>query len=91
MNLTAFCDSDYAGDKETRKSVTAYAIYFENCLIAFKRKSQKTTAEEEVAENKPLLLLLNAHLCGGKSDADEAKRALHMTSIMEKKIPLFKS
>ena len=41
MNLTAFCDSDYAGDRETRKSVTAYAIYFENCLIAFKSKSQK--------------------------------------------------
>ena len=36
--------SDYAGNKETRKSVTAYAIYFENCLIAFKSKSQKTVS-----------------------------------------------
>ena len=44
MQLTAFCDSDYAGDKETRKSVTAYAIYFEKCLIAFKSRSQKTVS-----------------------------------------------
>lgn len=44
MRLTAFCDSDYAGDKETRKSVTAYAIYFEKCLIAFKSRSQKTVS-----------------------------------------------
>ena len=41
INLTAFCDSNYAGDKETRKSVTAYAIYFEKCLIAFKSRSEK--------------------------------------------------
>ena len=44
MRLTAFCDSDYAGDKETRKSVTAYAIHFEKCLIAFKSRSQKTVS-----------------------------------------------
>ena len=44
MNLTAFCDSDNAGDKETRKSVTAYAIYFEKCLVAFKNRLQKTVS-----------------------------------------------
>ena len=36
-----YCDSDYAGDKDTRKSVTGYTIYLQGCLIAWKSKSQK--------------------------------------------------
>ena len=37
-----YCDSNYAGDKETRKSVTEYAIYLNGCLIAWKSKSQRS-------------------------------------------------
>ena len=44
LSLTAFCDSDYAGDTDNRKSVTAYAIYFQKCLVAYKSRSQKTVS-----------------------------------------------
>ena len=34
--LKAHCDSDYAGHKQTRSSVTGYCIYLHGCLIAWK-------------------------------------------------------
>jgi hypothetical protein len=40
--LIGYCDSDYAGDKDTRKSVTGYVIYLEGCMIDWKSKSQKS-------------------------------------------------
>jgi hypothetical protein len=40
--LKAFCDSDYAGDKDSRRSVTGYVIYFMGNLICWKSKSQKS-------------------------------------------------
>ena len=39
--LKAYCDSDFAGDKETRRSVSGYCIYLFDCLIAWKSKGQK--------------------------------------------------
>ena len=42
--LKAYCDSDYAGDKETRASVTGYCIYLHGCLIAWKSRAQKTVS-----------------------------------------------
>ena len=39
--LTGYCDSDWAGDRNNRKSVTGYCIYFMGCLIAWKSRSQK--------------------------------------------------
>jgi hypothetical protein len=38
------CDSDYAGDQDTRKSVTGYAIYVLGCMVAWKSKSQRSVA-----------------------------------------------
>lgn len=35
-------DSDYAGDKNTRQSVSGYVVYLNGALIAWKSKSQKT-------------------------------------------------
>jgi Reverse transcriptase (RNA-dependent DNA polymerase) len=39
-----FCDSDYAGDRDSRKSVTGYAIYLQGCMVAWKSKSQWSVA-----------------------------------------------
>ena len=39
--LTMYTDSDYAGDKETRISVTGYILFFMGVPIIWKSKSQK--------------------------------------------------
>ena len=39
--IKADCDSDFAGDKDTRISVTGYCIYLMGCLIAWKSRVQK--------------------------------------------------
>ena len=40
----AFTDSDFAGDKDTRKSVTGFIIYFMGCAISWRSRSQKSVA-----------------------------------------------
>ena len=40
--LTMYTDSDYAGDKETRISVTGYILFFMGIPIIWKSKSQKS-------------------------------------------------
>jgi len=39
--IKAYCDSDFAGDKDTRISVTGFCIYLLGCLVAWKSKGQK--------------------------------------------------
>jgi hypothetical protein len=39
-----FCDSDYAGDQDSRKSVTGYAIYLLGYMVVWKSKSQRSVA-----------------------------------------------
>lgn len=39
--IRAFCDSDYAGDKETRKSVTGFLIYVDESLVSWKSHAQR--------------------------------------------------
>ena len=34
--IVAYCDSDFAGDKTTRTSVTGFCIYIGSCLILWK-------------------------------------------------------
>jgi hypothetical protein len=38
--VTAFVDSDFAGDKENRKSITGYLVYVYNVPVAWKSKQQ---------------------------------------------------
>ena len=40
--IMAYCDSDYAGDKDGRKSVTGFVIYILGCLVSWKSRSQKS-------------------------------------------------
>ena len=40
-SIKTFCDSDFAGDKSTRVSVTGYCVYVLDCLVAWKSRSQK--------------------------------------------------
>ena len=40
--IVAFCDSDFAGDKDNRISVTGFCIYIGKCLISWKSRGQKS-------------------------------------------------
>jgi Reverse transcriptase (RNA-dependent DNA polymerase) len=37
------CDSDYAGDKDQRLSISGYVVYANNALVSWKSKSQRNT------------------------------------------------
>ena len=39
--IKGFSDSDYAGDKDSRISVTGYCIYVCDCLVSWKSRGQK--------------------------------------------------
>lgn len=66
--LVAYSDSDYAGDVETRVSVSGWAIYFAGVLVAWQSKSQKNVtlssseaeyvALSEVAKNIKFIYML---------------------------------
>ena len=36
------CDSDYAGDKDNRLSLTGYCIYVNGCLVSWKCRAQRS-------------------------------------------------
>jgi len=40
-NLRVFCDSDWAGDPETRISVTGFIIYLQGAPVCWRSKAQK--------------------------------------------------
>ena len=40
--IVAFCDSDFAGDKDTRISVTGFCIYIGKCLVSWRSRGQKS-------------------------------------------------
>jgi hypothetical protein len=42
--IKAFCDSDYAGDYETRRSTSGYIIYVNDSPISWKSKGQERVA-----------------------------------------------
>ena len=42
--LTVYSDSDWAGDKDTRVSVTGYCILLQGVVISWKSKGQKSVA-----------------------------------------------
>ena len=44
-NLTTFCDSNYAGDRETQISVTGYILYLCRAPISWKSKAQRSITQ----------------------------------------------
>ena len=54
--MEAFCNSDYAGDSESRKSISGYVIYFCGCAVAWKSHGQKSVSLSSTeAEYKAIL------------------------------------
>ena len=52
-----YSDSDWAGDTQTRKSISGWASFLEGCIISWGSRGQKTisqrsTEEEIVAQNE---------------------------------------
>ena len=39
--MKAYCDSDYAGDRDGRKSVSGFIVYVQGCPISWKSRKQK--------------------------------------------------
>ena len=42
--LKGFCDSDFAGDTDTRRSVSGFVIYLCGAVIAWRSKGQKSVS-----------------------------------------------
>ena len=54
------CDSDYAGDKDNRLSVTGYCIYINGCLISWKSWAQKC---QTLSSTKAVYVALSEICC----------------------------
>ena len=62
--MIAYSDSDYSGDRDTRRSITGYAIYVNGCLVAWKSRSQKhvtlsSTEAEYVACSETCMAMMH--------------------------------
>ena len=44
VNITAYCDADWGGDKSDRKSTTGYCVFVNDNLISWCTKKQQTVA-----------------------------------------------
>lgn len=76
--LVSYCDSDYAGDIETRRSTTGYAFTYANGLVTWSSQRQKivtlsTTKSEYVAAAAAAreIIWLRKLICDLRSGEDE--------------------
>ena len=49
--ITGLCDSDYAGDNDSRKSVTGWVIFLNGLVICWKSKGQKISHYHQQKQN----------------------------------------
>ena len=43
FNITGYCDSDFASNKDDRRSVTGYLVQLNGSTVAWKSKKQTST------------------------------------------------
>ena len=69
LSLIGFCDADYAGDLDTRRSTTGYIFTLNGAAISWQSKRQPTVAvsSTEVADvlTKALPLVQHKYCCKG--------------------------
>ena len=84
MDFHGFCDSDWAGDQDTRRSTTGFLAFMAGGPIAWQSRLQTTIAassmeaEERVGEEPGLLVCC---VCGG--GAEGAENGALQTSLYE--------
>ncbi len=44
MRINAFCDSDWGGDSDDRKSTSGYCVFINNNLVSWNTRKQQTVA-----------------------------------------------
>nr|GEV49200.1 ribonuclease H-like domain-containing protein [Tanacetum cinerariifolium] len=66
-NLNGYSDADWAKCLKTRKSVTGYCVFFNNCLISWKSKNRTLYPNHPQKQSTDLFHLLLVRLFGYKS------------------------
>jgi hypothetical protein len=77
-SLVLYTDSDWAGDVDSRKSVTGYALFLMECPIVWKSRQQDTIA----------LSSSEAEIIACSEAAKEIKFAVNVLETMGVKVPL---
>jgi hypothetical protein len=63
MSLHAFSDADWAGNKDDYSSTSANLVYFDNNLISWSSKKQKTVARSSTEAEYRAVAATAAELC----------------------------
>ncbi|KAF5482102.1 hypothetical protein F2P56_002694 [Juglans regia] len=62
QTLQAFCDSDWAGNPNDRRSTTGYGVFFGSCLILWTAKKQSVVARSSTEAEYKALTITTAEL-----------------------------
>jgi hypothetical protein len=62
LNLSAYCDADWAGSPDDRKSMSGFAIFLGNCLVSWSAKKQAIVSRSSTEAEYRALALTTAEL-----------------------------